>query len=196
VEVLKQWFDEHNDNPYTSKEEKKELMIQTGLSKKQVTNWFICERARRHDAAKCSYSGEAVAYLHDWYEPHESHPFPTEEEKMEIAAATELNEAQIDVWLESERVRRGDAKKTHRLPLSSIKVLKEWLELHEHHPIQTKKKRPRSQLLLVSVNSKSTIIFHVKDTRKAEQSPINVHIRNHLLLFSNIGLIVTRTFKI
>lgn len=104
-------------------------MIQTGLSEKQVTNWFICERARRHDAAECSYSGEAVAYLHDWYEPHESHPFPTEEEKMEIAAATELNEAQIDVWLESERVRRGDAKKTHRLPLSSIKVLKDWLEL-------------------------------------------------------------------
>mmetsp|Transcript_14832 Transcript_14832/g.20792 ORF Transcript_14832/g.20792 Transcript_14832/m.20792 type:complete len:210 (+) Transcript_14832:326-955(+) len=44
---LSKWFEEHVDDPYPSPSTKFELARQSGLSFKQVSNWFINARSRR-----------------------------------------------------------------------------------------------------------------------------------------------------
>jgi len=46
--TLREWLlsDEHVDNPYPTEAEKQTLMEQTGLDKKQLTNWFTNARKR------------------------------------------------------------------------------------------------------------------------------------------------------
>mmetsp|Transcript_23855 Transcript_23855/g.33130 ORF Transcript_23855/g.33130 Transcript_23855/m.33130 type:complete len:236 (-) Transcript_23855:494-1201(-) len=47
VYYLSKWFEEHVDDPYPSPNTKFELARQSGLSFKQVSNWFINARSRR-----------------------------------------------------------------------------------------------------------------------------------------------------
>ncbi|CEL96673.1 unnamed protein product [Vitrella brassicaformis CCMP3155] len=44
--VLRQWFDEHEEHPYPTDDEKQSLMKQTGLTKKQLQDWFVNIRKR------------------------------------------------------------------------------------------------------------------------------------------------------
>jgi hypothetical protein len=44
--ILKKWLFEHSDNPYPAEDEKLQLVSQTGLSLKQINNWFINARRR------------------------------------------------------------------------------------------------------------------------------------------------------
>lgn len=48
VRILKEWMfsEEHIEHPYPSETEKEELMRQTGLTRKQLTNWFTNSRKR------------------------------------------------------------------------------------------------------------------------------------------------------
>ena len=48
VRLLKGWLlsDEHVNNPYPTETEKAELMDATGLSRKQLCNWFVNARKR------------------------------------------------------------------------------------------------------------------------------------------------------
>jgi len=43
---LKEWFYQHEDDPYPSTGEKKDLADKTGLSLQQIQNWFINARCR------------------------------------------------------------------------------------------------------------------------------------------------------
>ncbi|CAR30245.1 Cup9p [Lachancea thermotolerans CBS 6340] len=47
VEILNAWLASHLNNPYPSPQEKRELLVQTGLSKVQLSNWFINVRRRK-----------------------------------------------------------------------------------------------------------------------------------------------------
>ncbi|KAJ0420325.1 hypothetical protein BJY00DRAFT_284641 [Aspergillus carlsbadensis] len=47
VQTLKQWFDQHADNPYPKKHEKAALVERTGLSLTQVSTWFANARRRQ-----------------------------------------------------------------------------------------------------------------------------------------------------
>ena len=47
IEILRNWFDKHNEEPYPSAEELILLSFQTGLKKKQVVNWFVNYRGRK-----------------------------------------------------------------------------------------------------------------------------------------------------
>ncbi|KAL2863998.1 uncharacterized protein BJX67DRAFT_374170 [Aspergillus lucknowensis] len=47
VNVLKQWFDQHADVPYPTKQEKLSLAEKTGLTLTQISNWFANARRRR-----------------------------------------------------------------------------------------------------------------------------------------------------
>ncbi|KAL3479640.1 hypothetical protein BJX99DRAFT_244785 [Aspergillus californicus] len=47
VNVLKKWFDQHQDCPYPSKQEKAYLVEKTSLTVIQVSNWFANARRRR-----------------------------------------------------------------------------------------------------------------------------------------------------
>lgn len=48
VEILKQWMfaPEHVDNPYPTEQEKVNLAAAAGITKKQVSNWFVNARKR------------------------------------------------------------------------------------------------------------------------------------------------------
>lgn len=46
VRILRQWHKEHQDYPYPSVEEKAQLQELTGLSDKQISNWFTNTRRR------------------------------------------------------------------------------------------------------------------------------------------------------
>jgi len=51
VECLSEWFEEHVDDPYPDPNTKYELAQKSGLSFKQVSNWFINARSRRLSSA-------------------------------------------------------------------------------------------------------------------------------------------------
>ncbi|KOG99424.1 Tos8p [Saccharomyces eubayanus] len=47
VHILNKWLLEHINNPYPTLQEKRELLAQTGLTKLQISNWFINARRRK-----------------------------------------------------------------------------------------------------------------------------------------------------
>ena len=44
VKLLKRWFEDHLDNPYPTYAEKSLLSKESGLTKKQIKNWFTNSR--------------------------------------------------------------------------------------------------------------------------------------------------------
>ncbi|KAL8762670.1 MAG: hypothetical protein Q9184_001377 [Pyrenodesmia sp. 2 TL-2023] len=46
TDILRAWLHEHLDHAYPNEEEKQQLIRQTGLTDKQVSNWFINARRR------------------------------------------------------------------------------------------------------------------------------------------------------
>lgn len=47
VEILNNWLLNHLNNPYPTQDEKNDLLIKTGLTKVQLSNWFINVRRRK-----------------------------------------------------------------------------------------------------------------------------------------------------
>lgn len=47
VKILNNWLENHLNNPYPTPAEKNELLKQTGLTKIQLSNWFINVRRRK-----------------------------------------------------------------------------------------------------------------------------------------------------
>jgi hypothetical protein len=76
--ILQSWFDENIRRPYPSIEEKKVLCEQTGLTTKQLTDWFINARRRldkkeikkyvREQNAR-SYSDDDLAIIDNIFNP-------------------------------------------------------------------------------------------------------------------------------
>jgi len=53
TDILRQWFDEHENHPYPTEEEKQMLLMKTGLAMSQISNWFINARRRRAPNPAC-----------------------------------------------------------------------------------------------------------------------------------------------
>ncbi|CAI4481675.1 AKH_1a_G0018870.mRNA.1.CDS.1 [Saccharomyces cerevisiae] len=47
VSILNKWLHEHVNNPYPTVQEKRKLLAKTGLTKLQISNWFINARRRK-----------------------------------------------------------------------------------------------------------------------------------------------------
>lgn len=47
IQILNSWLLNHLNNPYPTSQEKRELLIKTGLTKIQLSNWFINVRRRK-----------------------------------------------------------------------------------------------------------------------------------------------------
>ncbi|KAH7591119.1 hypothetical protein J7297_00483 [Nakaseomyces glabratus] len=47
IQILNQWLLDHIHNPYPTQQEKRDLLIKTGLTKIQLSNWFINVRRRK-----------------------------------------------------------------------------------------------------------------------------------------------------
>jgi hypothetical protein len=52
VKILKDWMDQHKDNPYPTDEEKEELKMLTGLKSGQISNWLANTRRRTKTRAR------------------------------------------------------------------------------------------------------------------------------------------------
>ncbi|RAH47234.1 uncharacterized protein BO95DRAFT_441370 [Aspergillus brunneoviolaceus CBS 621.78] len=51
IRILKEWLSQHQDHPYPSKEERRELLLRTGLTPTQLRNWFANTRRREKEKA-------------------------------------------------------------------------------------------------------------------------------------------------
>lgn len=97
------------------------IMQDTGINEKQIKCWFSNNRKRywkvemeklgKHDIVENVMSGtlspQTVAYLKAWVlsPAHFENPFPTEEEKTEIIAATGIEKKQLSCWFSNNRKR-------------------------------------------------------------------------------------------
>lgn len=97
------------------------IMQDTGINEKQVKCWFSNNRKRywkvemeklgKHDIVENVMSGtlppQTVAYLKAWVlsPAHFENPFPTEEEKTDIIAATGIEKKQLSCWFSNNRKR-------------------------------------------------------------------------------------------
>ena len=115
---LKKWYDEHESDPYLTKEEHEKLIMTTGLTVEQIYKWFAHERERRKKAAGEEITPNdrlpiaAVSELKKWYDKHESYSYPLiqAEEKAKLVMTTGLTETQVYQWLMRERrARQKDA---------------------------------------------------------------------------------------
>jgi hypothetical protein len=52
IKILKDWMDQHKDNPYPTEEEKDELKMLTGLKSGQISNWLANTRRRTKTRAR------------------------------------------------------------------------------------------------------------------------------------------------
>lgn len=110
-----------------TEEEKAKIMEDTGMSVKQVTQWFSNNRKRywkpkveemgRHDLVEAAFAGngfppQTTEYLKRWmFSPeHVQNPFPTEEEKVEIMADTGIAAKQLSQWFSNNRKRYWQPK--------------------------------------------------------------------------------------
>ena len=97
------------------------IMQDTGINEKQIKCWSSNNRKRywkvemeklgKHDIVENVMSGtlspQTVAYLKAWVlsPAHFENPFPTEEEKTEIIAATGIEKKQLSCWFSNNRKR-------------------------------------------------------------------------------------------
>lgn len=100
VDHLMKWYNDHESHPYTTKEDKQELALATGLSKRQVKTWMSQRRWKIRNASgkvtSCPrHPPSAVDHLKRWYSDHEANPHPTKEENQELALATGLSKKQV-----------------------------------------------------------------------------------------------------
>ncbi|KAL7476978.1 hypothetical protein ACHAW6_002803 [Cyclotella cf. meneghiniana] len=162
-DYLMNWIAEHSSNPYPTRDEKEQLMALTGLSATQLNNWLYHTRKKLGIVAD-EYKAErlpqsSVDCLRNWFQEHSSFPYPTEEEREELLAATGLSRVQLSKWLGSARAKRKEANgdKTtstikarppqdqqtlqSKFPPSAVDYLKNWLDEHSSYPYPTRVER-------------------------------------------------------
>ena len=137
--VLTNWYDAHLRYPYPSDLEVKQLSDESGLSEKQVKKWMANKRVRcfntlsisgNQHPIKLKYKGkrkqqqnenarpnyqqltiEARDILNQWYEGHLYDPYPSDEEKEELAEKCGIPVGQIRSWFANKRSRANNTRK-------------------------------------------------------------------------------------
>mmetsp|Transcript_23696 Transcript_23696/g.49610 ORF Transcript_23696/g.49610 Transcript_23696/m.49610 type:complete len:390 (+) Transcript_23696:255-1424(+) len=123
IEYLRGWMmsPEHIEHPYPDEHEKAIIMSDTGITAKQLTCWFSNNRKRfwkpkmeemgRHAVVQAAMgntlSPHTIEYLKGWmmHPDHIQNPYPTEEEKTQIMAATGIEKKQLTCWFSNNRKR-------------------------------------------------------------------------------------------
>jgi Homeobox KN domain len=108
--ILKDWITspEHNHHPYPTRQEKAELMKQTGFSEAQLKSWFNDNRQKYcpPEALKSTLlPAKAVAVFTAWVAipAHKRNPFPTEAEKERLALEAGVDVKQVENWFKHYR---------------------------------------------------------------------------------------------
>lgn len=94
IQVLQNWLDQHESHPFPSKEDKLDLISETGLCEQQVNSWFLYQRRKRGlKRQPKKHSEHVIQALTLWYDEHG--PFPEKEDRMKLMTSTDLSEQQI-----------------------------------------------------------------------------------------------------
>lgn len=112
---------EHIEHPYPNEQEKQRILQDTGITNKQLTCWFSNNRKRfwkpkmekmgKGDVVEAamgnSLAPHTIDYLKAWMmsPEHIQNPYPTEDEKAEIMAATGIEKKQLTCWFSNNRKR-------------------------------------------------------------------------------------------
>ena len=184
VEKLQEWYDEHKSHPYPTSDEITELASTTGLAEEQINKWYTNKRMRNRKVAgetTRSYqklSESAVNKLKEWYSENSSNPYPTRDQKLELATTTGLSRKRINSWFENERARKrkaasGPIALRARLSQSTVDKLKTWYNEHESHPFPNKEEK--LELLADTNLTKEQLRNWFKVQRRRNGVPHNNH---------------------
>jgi hypothetical protein len=61
----------------------------------------------------------ATKIMKDWFEAHSVHPYPSDEERREMAAKGDINESQVKAWFANRRNRTSSTKSKKKSPLKA-----------------------------------------------------------------------------
>lgn len=151
--ILSKWYNEHIRYPYPSDLEVEQLAEQTELSHQQIKKWMANKRVRNYntlsitgnqhpikfkfkgqryaengqDAKSSNYKQlhpEARRILGEWYDVHMDNPYPSDEEKSQLAKRAGITEQQVKSWFANKRSRANNTKK--QVPNYFIKKFPEY----------------------------------------------------------------------
>ena len=169
VEILKQWFADHEAHPYPTNGDKQELALVTGLTENQVKWWM--ERRRNYTSTNRNrprtrnrryYAKSSTECLLKWYAEHETNPYPSNEEKQELATASGLSVERVIQWFTNKRMemRRKSFRK-----IKKGHHLEEWFSEHESNPYPTLEQREELALITGLTEDQVRIWFSRKRYR-------------------------------
>lgn len=93
-------------------------MIPRGHVGEGATTTFRDDEPGSSKGSGIRFSRTAVKILRDWLDAHMDHPYPSQEDKIRLAAQTELKPSQIANWLANARRRRKVGEKRPKIPMS------------------------------------------------------------------------------
>ena len=124
--VLETWMLDNQHNPFPTEDQKMLFVEDTGMSLAQINDWFTnSRRARRQkglktaqkSSSKVSYdqpntrvflpkvgsNGKKTDKLKAWWSQNFIHPYPSEDEKIQLAQDTGLTLQQVNSWFKNAR---------------------------------------------------------------------------------------------
>ena len=135
------------EDPNTPMEAQDELPLGTG---KQTEEQSIQLMKRRRYEDKMhgfnAFPRSAAVHLEKWWDDHVTYPYPTGEEKQELASASGLTETQVKRWYTKRRHNTKVAKAktnplTTELPESTAARLQQWFDMNESDTFRTEDKK-------------------------------------------------------
>ncbi|XP_061186323.1 uncharacterized protein LOC133194371 [Saccostrea echinata] len=132
TQVLTSWYQSHIQYPYPTDEEVQELVKMSGLTHKQVKKWMANKRVRCFNTLSITGNQHPIKFknikkketpafqpmpsesrdiLNQWYTANQSHPYPTEAQREELAAKTGLTVQQVKRWLSNKRSRANNTRR-------------------------------------------------------------------------------------
>ena len=88
--------------------------------------------SKKHSKYCTKHPQSVIDHLKKWFDENKSHPYPTAEDKKELALTTGLTPAQISSWFDGERRRRSD---------NALSYLNRWYSEHGSYDCLTKEEK-------------------------------------------------------
>ena len=91
---------------------------------------------------------QATKIMKDWFDAHSAHPYPTDEERREMATKGDINENQVKAWFANRRNRTSNTKSKKKSPIkeTSEENVSQASTLNEADLIELNKPMEESQV--------------------------------------------------
>ena len=83
-------------------------MVQTPVRVETIPNQYRAQpEKKRRRFKRTLFTDNQKRILTEWLQNHQSNPYPTHVEKLELMQETGLNREQINIWFTNNRIRNG-----------------------------------------------------------------------------------------